>query len=373
MPSFEIPEGPAEIALTVVAVGGQAVQSGVAVFAVTCIAAEPVTGRLRVQPQDDARAEWFTVQGEMERAFAPRETQLVTVAIAAPTLPAPGRHRFRLRVVNVNDPNNDFADSPVSAFDLAAVAGAPPAPDPERPAVTFSASRVLARAAAVLRRNAAAAVVTTLVFVALPAILFMGRWADEGEIDFPALLFLVGLVAAQAALQAAFARMTLDHLKGASAKWGQAVAAGLGNLPSALVIGPLAALAGAVGLVTVAPLACALAPSAQALERPGPVGALRAGVAAGKGHYLAVWGLLVGLGAAVLVLMVVLTKIKLLPNGPLTPVLMIIVHAPSAAALAASLYVELRAVAEGATEARLAGLFPAAAPSPSSKPAGAAS
>jgi len=128
MPSFEIPDGPATTALKPQNVKGQTVRAGSATFSVTNKSGQPLAGRVSILPQGDAKAAWFEIGGEKERSFAASETQKISVDIKAPANAPVGDYKFRLRVVNVNDPDNDYTDSPVVTFNVPAVDGPPPFP-----------------------------------------------------------------------------------------------------------------------------------------------------------------------------------------------------------------------------------------------------
>jgi serine/threonine-protein kinase len=119
MPSFEIPDGPTSVLLKNDVVKGQVTRTGSANFSVTNKSGQPLAGRLSVQPQADAKAEWFDIMGEKERNFAPAETQKITVNIKTPPAAKVGDYKFRFRAVNVNDPDNDYTDSAVVTFNLA--------------------------------------------------------------------------------------------------------------------------------------------------------------------------------------------------------------------------------------------------------------
>ena len=121
MPSFEIPDAPTTVALKDQMVKGTATRAGTATFSVTNKTAQRLTGRLSVQPQGDAKSTWFELMGEAERNFAGSETQKITVNLKMPVDAAVGDYKFRLRVVNVNDPDNDYTDSAVSTFSVARV------------------------------------------------------------------------------------------------------------------------------------------------------------------------------------------------------------------------------------------------------------
>jgi len=112
MSSFEIPDGPANVTLRAGSKPADAA-TGSAVYAVTNKTAAPVTARITLQVAGDAKNDWFTVEGERERPFGPGETQTVTVSIKLPAGTPAGEHKFRLRVVAVNDPDNDHMESPI--------------------------------------------------------------------------------------------------------------------------------------------------------------------------------------------------------------------------------------------------------------------
>ncbi|MGK6320281.1 COG1470 family protein [Sphingomonas sp. DT-204] len=112
MPSFEIPDGPANVKLTPGATP-QDPLTGNAVYGVTNKSPGAITGRIGVQVTGDTKSEWFIVEGERERPFAPGETQTVNVSIKVPSDAPAGEHKFRLRVLAVNDPDNDHMESPI--------------------------------------------------------------------------------------------------------------------------------------------------------------------------------------------------------------------------------------------------------------------
>ena len=102
MSSFQIPEGPSQVA-----------PGGTAVFSVNNVTGDSMRGRLSVQVNDGATDSWFTLDGERERLFPAQESQTVSVRVMVPPGALPGDYRFHLRVVAVNDPDNDSAESPL--------------------------------------------------------------------------------------------------------------------------------------------------------------------------------------------------------------------------------------------------------------------
>jgi hypothetical protein len=120
MPTFEIPDGPTAI---------EAKRAGdpknpqpaltSAVYSVTNKSSESVDGRLGIVPTGPSKAEWFAIDGDRERNFGSGETQTATVKVTFPPDAAAGDYPFRLRVVAINDPDNDHAEGPVTTAKLA--------------------------------------------------------------------------------------------------------------------------------------------------------------------------------------------------------------------------------------------------------------
>lgn len=134
MSSFQIPEGPSQVA-----------PGGKAVFSVNNITGEAMRGRLSVRASDGGSATWFALDGEAERLFPAQQSQTASITVRVPPAALPGDYRFCLRVVAVNDPDNDSAESPLVTV---TVAPAPP-PKPKFPmwAIILIAVLVLAAAA----------------------------------------------------------------------------------------------------------------------------------------------------------------------------------------------------------------------------------
>lgn len=128
MPSFEIPDGPTAIDIIRPREPGSAAPArGSAGYDVTNRSGEGRYGRLSIQVPGGAQADWFGIEGERERHFAPGETQRVTVTAAIPNDVPGGDFPFHLRIVAVDDPDNDHADGPVTVAKLlpAATGGRP--------------------------------------------------------------------------------------------------------------------------------------------------------------------------------------------------------------------------------------------------------
>jgi hypothetical protein len=130
MPTFEIPDGPTTIEAPRSGdpKSAQAAEASAA-YSVTNTSSEGVVGRLGVRVAGSSQDQWFAIDGERERTFDAGETQTATVRVRFPPDAAAGDYPFRLRVVAVNDPDNDHADGPMTTARLAA---GPPIAPPSR-------------------------------------------------------------------------------------------------------------------------------------------------------------------------------------------------------------------------------------------------
>jgi PKD repeat protein len=95
---------------------------------VTNVKSFPARGRVRVAAQGSARDDWLQVQGDLERNFRADETHQFTVRAAIPNGTPAGTYSFRLDVVNVANPQEDFTEG-----DTVAVQWKPDAVEPPRP------------------------------------------------------------------------------------------------------------------------------------------------------------------------------------------------------------------------------------------------
>jgi hypothetical protein len=93
-----------------------------AAFTVTNTSGSAIKGRLIVTPNDPAKPEWLSLQGEPLRDFAPSAAEQVTVALKLPPAAPPGDYSFRLDAVAEDNPDEDFTEGPSVAFTVAAPA-----------------------------------------------------------------------------------------------------------------------------------------------------------------------------------------------------------------------------------------------------------
>jgi hypothetical protein len=91
-------------------------------------AARPIRGQAKLVPVGATKADWLRINGEVERNFSANEAhQFVVRMTVAPGAPV-GKYPFRLNVLSVQNPDDDFTEGPVVSFELRE---APPPPPPD--------------------------------------------------------------------------------------------------------------------------------------------------------------------------------------------------------------------------------------------------
>ncbi|HKQ72320.1 MAG TPA: PASTA domain-containing protein [Blastocatellia bacterium] len=93
---------------------------GEASYTVTNSSTRPIRGQLKVKALGSTKAEWLSIGGETERNFAPNATQQVAVKIYVPPGTPAGKYSFRLDVVSVANPDDDFSEGPEALFEVKA-------------------------------------------------------------------------------------------------------------------------------------------------------------------------------------------------------------------------------------------------------------
>lgn len=121
MASFSIPDIPPKTELTPGTVdtsSGKALSphTGTVSFAVNNGTGEILEGKVSVQVEGEAKAEWFTIEGEPQRDFSTTRAETVKVNISVPAEAKPGEYSFRLLVAEESDPDNDYEISQSTAF-----------------------------------------------------------------------------------------------------------------------------------------------------------------------------------------------------------------------------------------------------------------
>ncbi len=106
-------------------------RTGTAVFTVTNQTGHAVRARASLVPVAPTEAGWLTLAGLTERDYPIGGTEQLSVSVAVPVEATAGRYPFRLDVVSVLLPDEDWAQGPVVAFEIAATPE--PIPEPKPP------------------------------------------------------------------------------------------------------------------------------------------------------------------------------------------------------------------------------------------------
>lgn len=109
-------------------------RTGTASFTVTNQTGRPVRARSTLVAIDPTQAGWLNLGGTAERDYPIGGTEQITVSVAVPPEATGGRYPFRLDVVSVVLPDEDWAQGPVVAFEVPATPVPPPViptPPPE--------------------------------------------------------------------------------------------------------------------------------------------------------------------------------------------------------------------------------------------------
>ena len=108
-------------------------RTGTAVFTVTNQTGHAVRARASLVPVDPTQAGWLTLAGLSERDYPIGGTEQLSVSVAVPLEATAGRYPFRLDVVSVVLPDEDWAHGPVVAFEIPATPE--PKEEPKPPVV----------------------------------------------------------------------------------------------------------------------------------------------------------------------------------------------------------------------------------------------
>ncbi|MBI3943400.1 MAG: hypothetical protein HY326_10345 [Chloroflexi bacterium] len=89
-------------------------------FAVSNASGRRSRGRARVTTPNFTAGHWLSLDGEAEREFRVGDTNVYSVRIAVPPDAPAGNYTFRLDVIGVDNPDEDFTAGPFVAFDVPA-------------------------------------------------------------------------------------------------------------------------------------------------------------------------------------------------------------------------------------------------------------
>jgi hypothetical protein len=79
----------------------------------------PIRARPRLVPQDSAASAWLSMTQEQERHFAIAEAYQYNVRIVVPPDAPPGSYPFRLDMVGVDNPDEQYTEGPTATFHVA--------------------------------------------------------------------------------------------------------------------------------------------------------------------------------------------------------------------------------------------------------------
>ena len=103
---------------------------GNASYTVTNVSGAPIRGRARLVALGNALVGWLQLVGEVERDFAANGTHQYTVKIAVPPEAAAGDYVFRLDMVGVENPDDQYSEGQTVTFNV------PEGPEePDKPVV----------------------------------------------------------------------------------------------------------------------------------------------------------------------------------------------------------------------------------------------
>jgi hypothetical protein len=91
-------------------------RTGEVTFTVSNALGRPIRGRARIVPDDPATAPWISLVGEAEYLLGTAATQRFSVRIEAPPTAPAGNVRFRLDMIDVANPDENYAQGPGVTF-----------------------------------------------------------------------------------------------------------------------------------------------------------------------------------------------------------------------------------------------------------------
>ena len=108
-------------------------RTGEAAFSVTNKTGRAIRARASVVAIDPTQPGWLSLGGMSERDYPIGGMEQITVTATVPPEAAAGIYEFRLNVVSVVNPDEDWAQSPVVAFQVPVIDVPPPPPPPPPP------------------------------------------------------------------------------------------------------------------------------------------------------------------------------------------------------------------------------------------------
>jgi beta-lactam-binding protein with PASTA domain len=87
-------------------------------FTASNTGSKPIAGRAKLVPLGLTKAAWLSLEGEQERSFAKGEAHQLTVHIAVPPGTPVGKYSFRLNIISVENPDDEFTEGPSVSFEV---------------------------------------------------------------------------------------------------------------------------------------------------------------------------------------------------------------------------------------------------------------
>ncbi len=100
-------------------------RTGQAAFTVFNASGRPIRGRALVVPEDPAAEPWLSIVGDVEHSFDIAGTQQFMVQIEVPETAPVGNVRFRLDMVDVEHPDENYSRGPTVTFQVPEPVAAP--------------------------------------------------------------------------------------------------------------------------------------------------------------------------------------------------------------------------------------------------------
>ncbi|HEY5814530.1 MAG TPA: PASTA domain-containing protein, partial [Terrimicrobiaceae bacterium] len=85
-----------------------------------------IPGRAKLVSLGSTKEAWLTLEGEAERNFAKGESHQFTARIAVPPGTPMGKYSFRLNIISVENPDDEFTEGPSVSFEVKELAPAAP-------------------------------------------------------------------------------------------------------------------------------------------------------------------------------------------------------------------------------------------------------
>ena len=97
-------------------------------FTVSNTSPKSLAGRAKLVALGSTKEAWLTLEGEPERKFAKGESHQFTVRIAVLPGTAAGKYAFRLNIISVENPDDEFTEGPSVSLEVKELAPAAPPP-----------------------------------------------------------------------------------------------------------------------------------------------------------------------------------------------------------------------------------------------------